>query len=60
MFGQFGIVLRFKAGVFGGQFVVLTDVLADAAHKLLSSGAGCMIWRHSCVRFPRGAMEVLA
>ncbi len=30
VFGQFGIVLRFEARVFGGQFVVLTDVLADA------------------------------
>jgi hypothetical protein len=30
VFGQFGVVLRFKAGVCGGGFAVLTDVLADA------------------------------
>ncbi len=30
VFGQFGVVLRFEARVFGGQFAVLADVLANA------------------------------
>ncbi len=30
VFGQLGGVLRFEARVFGGQFAVLADVLADA------------------------------
>ena len=30
VFGQFGVVLRFEARVFGGEFGVLVDVLTDA------------------------------
>ncbi len=30
VFGQLGVVFRFEARVFGGGFVVLADVLADA------------------------------